>query len=70
MPKTPRQAKAEFILRGETVKAWAERKGYPLSTVRAVLGGYIKGNYGIGHQIAVDLGLKDAPESDRERRAS
>lgn len=70
MPKTRQQARAEFILRGETVKAWAARKGYPLPIVRAVLGGYVKGHYGLSHQIAVDLGLKDDPDGRREQAAS
>lgn len=42
-----------------TVAAWANKHGFPLHAVRAVLYGRNKGNYGQAHRIAVALGLKD-----------
>lgn len=63
MPKTAQQVRAEFVQRGETIKAWAEQKGYAVSTVRAVMSGQLAAKFGISHRIAVDLGMKDCPNT-------
>lgn len=52
------QAKAKLRAKGITIKAWAEVNGFPLRSVRAVLSGHNKGNYGRAHEIAVALGMK------------
>lgn len=70
MPKSGRQVKAAFVLRGETVKSWAERNGFPLPTVRAVINGHVKGNRGIGHEVAVALGMKRKPRPQAGERGT
>lgn len=54
-------AKAEFRSRGETIRGWADRHGFPPSSVYAVLAGRITGVRGQAHHIAVALGLKPGP---------
>jgi len=49
---------AAFVERGETVADWARAHGFEPSQVYAVLAGRNKGRYGLGHAIAVALGLK------------
>lgn len=56
--KTKKQVKSEFILRGESLAEWARKRGYKKRTVYAVLGGELKGNRGVSHKIAVELGMK------------
>jgi len=62
--KTIEQVKSEFKQRGETVPAWAKRHGFKVNAVRNVIYGRAKGNWGISHNIAVLLGLKDGVISD------
>lgn len=59
---TPGLSAAEIKTRlreqGMTLKQWAEQKGYPYDTVSCVVRGVNRGTYGLGHRIAVGLGLK------------
>lgn len=57
--KTKQQIKSDFAARGETFEHFAERKGYKVRTVYAVLNGQLKATRGVSHKIAIDLGLKD-----------
>lgn len=59
---TADQVKAKFEAEGISVAEWARAKGYKLRTVYAVLSGRLKSQRGIGHRIAVDLGLKAEPK--------
>jgi gp16 family phage-associated protein len=52
-----------FFDRGETIKDWAEARGYEPFTVYTILSGNRLCHRGISHRIAVDLGLKAAPHS-------
>ncbi len=56
--KTPEQVKSEFEARGESFADWAREHGYDRLYVYRVLNGTIKAKRGIGHKIAVKLGLK------------
>jgi gp16 family phage-associated protein len=58
---TPQQVKARFALEGFSIAEWARARGYKLRTVYSILNGKRKCNRGIGHRIAVDLGLKREP---------
>ena len=60
-PLTADQVKQKFQAAGQPVSAWAEANGYSRRTVYMVLSGTIKGNRGIAHEIAVQLGLKLDP---------
>jgi gp16 family phage-associated protein len=64
--KTPEQVKAEFQAQGLTISQWAREHNWTPREVSLVLNGQVKGLYGKGHEIAVALGIKDAPESDPE----
>lgn len=59
--KTPEQVKQELRQRGETATSWAERHNYRREDVYRVLNGQSKALYGLGHEIAVKLGLKSEP---------
>lgn len=56
---TVEQAKARLKANGVTIKAWAEENGFPVTSVRAIISGHNKGNYGQAHKIAVALGIKE-----------
>lgn len=55
----------QFIAEGISINAWAKSRGYKPRTVYAVLQGTLKCRHGVGHQIAVDLGLKARPRTPR-----
>lgn len=59
---TPEEVKQRFRDRGQTILEWANEHGYAPIEVYRVLGGYYKCHRGKAHQIAIDLGLKAAPE--------
>lgn len=62
MSKTADEVKAEFRAKGITLTAWAERHGFRLSAVNAVLRGQHQGHYGKAHEIMIALGMKDFVE--------
>ena len=55
---TAEEAKTRLHERGTTLKAWAESNGYPYGTVSQVVRDINRGTYGMGHRIAVALGMK------------
>ncbi len=57
--KTPDQVRAEFKASGLTIAAWAKAYGYPVASVYQVLKGDKQCRWGISHEIAVKLGLKE-----------
>lgn len=57
--RTVQQVRAEFLRTGTTIGSWADKNGFPRATVNQVLTGRNAATYGIGHKIAVLLGLKD-----------
>lgn len=52
------QVKIKLHQQGDTLKAWAKRHGYPYGAVSNVVRGVNLGTYGLGHSIAVALGMK------------
>lgn len=60
---TAEQVKAKFEAEGLSIAEWARARGYKLRTVYGVLSGRTKCQRGLGHQIAVDLGMKAAPKN-------
>jgi gp16 family phage-associated protein len=54
-----------FILRGESVAEWARHQGYSTTLVYQVLSGRCKAMRGDSHRVAVALGLKPQPETNR-----
>lgn len=53
--------KAMFVAEGVSVREWALKHGFNPRTVYAVLNGELKCRRGIGHHIAVELGVKAKP---------
>lgn len=53
------EIKQRLYSQGLTVKAWAEKQGYPVTEVYKVLNGERKGLYGRSFEIAQKLGLWD-----------
>ena len=62
--KTPEQVKADFLANGVTISQWARDHKFTPRDVSLVLNGQIKGRYGKGHEIAVQLGLKAPHQQD------
>lgn len=55
---TPEEVKAKFQSEGKTFTEWAQEHGYRRADVYRVLNGLSKAKRGLGHEIAVKLGLK------------
>ena len=55
------KVKENFRKRGETIKAWCEKRQYDPTSVSRILNGSIKANRGKAHRIAVEIGLKEQP---------
>lgn len=64
---TAEQVKAKFAAEGVSVKEWAEARGYNFRTVYSILNGKRACQRGLGHTIAVELGLKEEPKTLRFR---
>ena len=55
---TPEEVRKKFDLEGKPISEWAVAHGYRNFDVYRVLSGVSKAKRGIGHRIAVELGLK------------
>lgn len=56
---TPQQVRAEFLRKGLSIGSWADKHGFDRTTVNQVLTGRNAATRGVGHKIAVMLGIKD-----------
>ncbi|TDK66000.1 DNA-binding protein [Sapientia aquatica] len=54
--------KKKFRERGITLTQWAKENQFRPNAVSRVLNGFDKAHYGIAHDIAVKLGLKQSPD--------
>lgn len=63
-PRTVQQVRAEFSRKGISIGSWADKNGLNRATVNQVLTGRNAGSVGVGHKIAVMLGLKDGEIQD------
>lgn len=54
------EVKTRLRERGETLKSWAIKNHFPYQTVSDVVRGKSRANYGLGHRIAIALGMKRA----------
>ena len=59
-PLSAAEVKTQLQERGVTLKGWAEGNGYAYDTVSCVVRGVHRASYGVGHRIAVQLGMKKA----------
>lgn len=57
--RTAQQVRAEFRRKGISIGSWADKNGFSRASVNQVLTGRNAATVGIGHKIAVTLGLKD-----------
>jgi len=57
-PRTAQQVRAEFRRKGISIGSWADSNGFSRASVNQVLTGRNAGSVGVGHKIAVMLGLK------------
>ena len=57
---TGEEVKRKLREQGITLKEWANARGHPYYLVSRVICGTIKGNFGLSHQVAVELGMKPA----------
>lgn len=57
--RSPQEIRAEWIRHGVSQADWARRHGFNPATVSQVLNGKNSATRGIGHVIAVTLGIKD-----------
>ncbi|MCP1375351.1 DNA-binding protein [Dyella lutea] len=55
---TPDQVRNRLRSQGKTLTEWAVEHGYRRQDVYRVMGGQSKARFGLGHEIAVALGLK------------
>lgn len=63
------QVREEFLRRGKSIGSWADEHGFDRATVNQVLTGRNAATRGVGHRIAVLLGIKDGEivvDGDRE----
>lgn len=56
--KTPQEVREDWNRKGVSLRSWAGKYGFPISTVSQVLHGKNSGRIGVGHRIAVALGIK------------
>jgi gp16 family phage-associated protein len=57
--RTPQQVRAEFRRNGMSIFQWAKKNGFPSASVYQVLSGRNAASLGVGHKIAVLLGIKE-----------
>ncbi|WP_082173163.1 DNA-binding protein [Methylobacterium platani] len=71
MAEQASEIKARFEAEGISIKEWSQNNGFNPRTVYAVIWGDIKAKRGIGHRIAVALGIKKLPlHADNTTRIS
>lgn len=57
--RTPQDVRAEWLRKGMGQNDWARKNGFTPATVSQVINGRNSGARGVGHKIAVLLGIKD-----------
>ena len=57
--RTVQQIRADFLHKGISIGSWADKQGFSRTSVNQVLTGRNAASVGVGHKIAVLLGLKD-----------
>ncbi len=57
--KTAQEVRSDFLRKGQSIGHWADKHGFDRTTVNQVLTGRNAATRGVGHRIAVLLGMKD-----------
>ena len=68
--RTAEDARKDLAHQGITIAAWARANGFPVRAVQEILRGRYKGKYGVSHDIAVALGLKEGTISEQAQGAA
>ena len=67
--RTRAEAREWLQAQGLTAAAWARVNNFPVRVVQELLRDRAKGNYGMAHDIAVALGIKEGGPTDERRTA-
>ncbi|WP_300734905.1 DNA-binding protein [uncultured Desulfovibrio sp.] len=67
--RTRAEAREWLQAQGLTAAAWARTNNFPVRVVQELLRDRAKGNYGVAHDIAVALGIKEGEPTDERRTA-
>ena len=62
--RTRAEAREWLQAQGLTAAAWARANNFPVRVVQELLRDRAKGNYGVAHDIAVALGIKEGEPTD------
>ncbi|MDO8890221.1 MAG: hypothetical protein Q7V00_00065 [Sulfurimicrobium sp.] len=57
--RTLQEVRDEFLRKGMSMSSWANKHGFEVATVSQVMTGRNAATRGVGHKIAVLLGIKD-----------
>jgi len=63
--RTAQDVRSEFRRKGESVSTWADANGFARSSVNQVLTGRNAASVGVGHKIAVLLGMKEGEIAEK-----
>ncbi len=67
---TPDQVRERLRRQGRTLTQWSTEHGFRRQDVYRVMGGQSKALFGLGHEIAVALGLKLPPDEPNTQPAA
>lgn len=62
--RSPQEVREEWLRRGISMRMWAIQHDFSPITVHNVLTGKNSGSIGVGHRIAVSMGIKDGVVDD------
>lgn len=68
--RSPQEVRTEFLHKGLTITKWATDHGFDAATVSQVLSGRNLATRGVGHKIAVMLGIKNGEIVDEGSNTS
>lgn len=57
--RTAQEVRDDFLRKGQSIASWADKYGFDRTTVNQVLTGRNAATRGVGHKIAVMLGIKE-----------
>lgn len=57
--RTAQEVRDDFLRKGQSIASWADKHGFDRTTVNQVLTGRNAATRGVGHKIAVMLGIKE-----------
>jgi gp16 family phage-associated protein len=64
MIRTRQDVRDDFLRKGQSIGSWADKHGFDRTTVNQVLTGRNAATRGVGHRVAILLGIKDGEIMD------